>query len=170
MTDGQGERHRGLVEGLIDGREDWRNRIHALMGAAADRGARRLVMLDESFEDWPLGEPAFIDALSRWVASHRELVLLAADFGAILRRHPRWVTWRRTWGHTVRCLALHEDDRAEVPALFMADGVGVLQMADRRHWRGSLRSDPAAMAQAHERLEHLVQRGSPDFPVSVLGL
>ena len=29
---------------------------------------------------------------------------------------------------------------------------------------------PAAMAQAHERLEHLVQRGSPDFPVNVLGL
>ena len=38
MTDGNVERHAVLAEGPVDGREDWRRRIHALMDAAADRG------------------------------------------------------------------------------------------------------------------------------------
>jgi hypothetical protein len=97
-------------------------------------------------------------------------VVIAADFDQIARRHPRWVAWRRTWGHAVQCLALHEDDRAEVPGLFLVEGIAVAQLSDRRHGRGSLRDDAAALAQAVERLAHLQQRGSPDFPVTVLGL
>jgi hypothetical protein len=170
MTDGNDERHEDLQTGLIEGREAWRQAVTALMAQAVRRQARRLVMLDEDFADWPLGAPDVVDMLTRWVASHRELVVIAADFDQIARRHPRWVAWRRTWGHAVQCLALHEDDRAEVPGLFLVEGIAVAQLSDRRHGRGSLRDDAAALAQAVERLAHLQQRGSPDFPVTVLGL
>ena len=170
MTDAGDERHDAQLTGVLEGREAWRLAVHALMARAADAGARRLVMLDQDFSDWPLGEARFVDQLTRWVASHRELVLIAADFTDLGRRHPRWVTWRRNWGHAVQCLSLHEDDRADVPGLFMVEGIAVAQWVDRRHARGSVRDDPGAMAQARERLDHLQQRGSPDFPVTVLGL
>lgn len=170
MTDAGNERHPAVLTGVLEGRDAWRSAVHALMARAADAGARRLVLLDEDFADWPLGEAGFVDLLTRWVASHRELVLIAADFTDLGRRHPRWVSWRRTWGHAVQCLCLHEDDRAEVPGLFLVEGVAVAQLVDRRHWRGSVRDDAGAMAQSRERLDHLQQRGSPDFPVTVLGL
>src|SRR5437762_3131748 len=78
--------------------------IEALRGAllqALHDNVRELYWSDVDFVDWPLNEPALIDALTRWARPHHRLLLLAQHYDEIQRRHPRFVQWRRTWSHVV---------------------------------------------------------------------
>jgi hypothetical protein len=79
-----------------------RRRAQAIDVRRAGRRARDRVRRSATFADWPLNEPALIDALVRWVDSSRLLVVLAHSFDELARRQLRFVDWRRQWAHVVQ--------------------------------------------------------------------
>ncbi|WP_455566779.1 DUF7931 domain-containing protein [Piscinibacter sakaiensis] len=136
----------------------------------ADQGCRELWFVDRDFSDWPLGDRATVDELTRWAMGHRRLVLLAAHYDAVQRQHPRWVSWRRQWSHVVQCRAADEADVEALPTMVLAPGVLALRVHDRVRFRGRLSFQRADGVRDRDDLDAFLQRSSESFPVTNLGL
>ena len=54
--------------------------IRAALADAARAGCREIVLCDADFADWPLGERAVVESLTRWALRGRRLTLFAAGF------------------------------------------------------------------------------------------
>lgn len=135
------------------------------------RDARRIVCVDRDFAEWPLDEPALLDALAAWLRRpKRRLVLLADHFDEMPRRHARFVRWRADWAHAIDAFAPPADDRADLPTLLVDDGPVSVQLLDAVHWRGRCELDARHAQLWRENLDALLQRSEPAFPVSQLGL
>jgi len=80
---------------LIATRLEFQEALRAAFIECARIGSREIWMCDEDFADWPLNDGALIDALTQWAMPHRKLTVLARDYDEMLRKHPRWVEWRR---------------------------------------------------------------------------
>ena len=106
-----------LLEGRFEGRADFIQLVRDALGVAAQAGWRELILSDASFYDWPLGERAVIDSLNAWARGGRQLTLLAKNYDEVVRRHPRFVAWRTTWGHIIQCRACPNADALDVPAV-----------------------------------------------------
>lgn len=144
--------------------------LAALDTAAREPVATHLWLCDSDFAAWPLEQATVAEALSRWVRSHHRLTLLAADYGALAQRAPRWHAWRRQWSHVVRCLQVHEELAAHVPTLLFAPGVLALRLFDRERCRGRVLRSPLELTQCGEALDALSQRADEGLPVTTLGL
>jgi len=147
-----------------------REAIRATLAEAARAGCRELFLCDVDYADWPLGERAVIDSLTRWAYGHRRLTLFAVGFEALSQRHPRWLQWRRRWSHVVECRALEETEPGRVPSLLLAPGVATLRIFDTVHWRGSLSLAEADAIRCRETVDALMQRSVESFPATALGL
>lgn len=155
----------------IDSRSAFADALRWGFDSAFARDARRIVCVDRDFADWPLDDPALLDAITRWLKRPlRQWVLLAAGFDEVTRRHPRFVRWRADWAHGVPAYAPPEEDRIELPTLLVDDGPVVVQLFDAVHWRGRASLDPREARSWRENLDALLQRSTPDFPVNRLGL
>ena len=175
-SEGEGGRDARQDAGIaFEGPAGFAQALHALLDAAARGGARRICWCDADFAAWPLGEAAFVDALTRWARAGggpggRELVMIAAEYREIERLHPRFVTWQRDWSHVVQCLVPEDSFTAELPTLWI-DGLDqVLRVFDREHWRGRAGFDRVDRQRAREDFEAISQRASPGFSSVVLGL
>jgi len=155
---------------ILAGREACRQALRDGFAEAARAGCRELWLCDADYADWPLGERAVIDSLSKWAYSHRKLTVLAASFDELTRRHSRWLEWRREWSHVVDCRQLEEGDANDPPRLLLAPGLFAVRIFDVRHWRGGLSIDPVALVDSREAIDALVQRSSDALPVTTLGL
>ena len=147
-----------------------RDAIRATLAEAARAGCRELFLCDVDYADWPLGERAVIDSLTRWAYGHRRLTLFAVGFETLSQRHPRWLEWRRRWSHVVECRALEETEPGRVPSLLLAPGVATLRIFDTVHWRGSLSLAEADANPCREKVAALMQRSVESFPATALGL
>ena len=136
----------------------------------AQQGCLEIFLCDEDFEDWPLGEPAFIAALTAWAQTHRRLHLLARNYDGFARRHPRWVAWRRQWSHVVHCRSNEQLESAVCPCLVVAPGVLALRLSDRVHHRGRLMTQAADIQLAREQFDAVLQHSADAFPATTLGL
>jgi hypothetical protein len=133
------------------------------------QAARRIVCVDPDFADWPLDEPALLDALTAWLKRpQRKLVLLAADYDEVPRRHPRFVAWRASWAHAVDTFSPAE--HIELPTLLLDDGDLSVQLVDRTHWRGRVETDRRSACLWRDEVDAVLQRCEPAFPVYRLGL
>lgn len=138
---------------------------------ALDTRSRRLLWLDPDFSAWPLDDPALLDGLTAWLRlPQRRLVLLAHQFGAVERLHPRFVAWRRTWSHVVDAWTPSEGIAVKLPSLLIDDQRLCLQVFDTAQWRGRLSLDERAVHQWHDEIDALLQRCEAAFPVRPLGL
>lgn len=155
---------------IIQSRSEFHDALREAMTEIAQVGSRELFLCDEDFADWPLGEIALIELLTRWAMSHRKLTLLAQDFGAVVRSYPRFVAWRRQWSHIIEARALEQAEPGEIPTLLLAPGVVSLRLFDRVHWRGTLSHDAADAIRHREVLDEISQRASDAFPATTLGL
>lgn len=158
------------AEALITGREAvmqaWRESLLAATGA----GTREILGVDADFTDWPLDDPALLQALSRWArAPGRRLRLVGLDFALTERRHPRFGAWRRTWSHAFEALAPSEPERAELPGLWQLGATG-LRLLDRERWRLRRLTAASDLRQLAEESEAITQRCEPAWPATVLGL
>jgi hypothetical protein len=145
--------------------------LYALLGEAVARGARRVCWCDLDFAAWPLGEPDWIALLTRWArVGGRELVMVAADYRAVERLHPRFVAWRRDWSHVIQCLVPDESRRADPPTLWIDSLDQALRVFDRDHWRGRAGFDRVDRQRAREEFDAISQRATPGFSAVVLGL
>ena len=155
---------------IITSRNEFHDALRQSFDLVADEGCREVFIADPTFADWPLGERAVIESLTRWAYAHRKLTVLAQNFDEFTRRHPRWVEWRRQWIHVVECRALADDDAGKLAGLFLAPGLVTLRVLDADHYRASLSFDPADAIRVRDNLDALLQRSEEAFPATNLGL
>ena len=141
----------------------------ALCDAAA-RGVRELWWCDADFEAWPLNEPETIATLTAWARAHRRLTVCARSFDGVLRRHPRWVVWRRTWSHVVACRAIECTEQELLPTLLLAPPAWLLRVDGVQQPRGEWTANPAAQADVRRLIDAYLQRSVPAMPPTTLGL
>lgn len=158
-----------LPEGRFSGRDEFAGLIRLALATAAAQGWREIILCDPDFEDWPLGERAVAQALNDWSKTGRKLTMLAENYDALVRRHARFVTWRRTWAHIVEC---HQGQVAQPDSLLSAlwSPGWVVERLDLLRCSGIAGSEAARRVALTERLNEVLQHSSPAFPASTLGL
>jgi hypothetical protein len=169
MTDSAAHNPGGVPP--ITSRADFAAAVLWGVQTAAARQARQLWCVDRDFADWPLGAPALLDTLTRWLRlPQRRLVLLAATYDEVASRHPRFVRWRADWSHAVEAWSPPEELSATLPCVLVDDGPVSVQLHDALRWRGRASLEVRdALLWRHE-LDVVLQRSTPAFPVRQLGL
>lgn len=133
-------------------------------------GTRAITLVDVDFSPWPLDEPTVIEALTRWIRlPGRRLRLVGHRFDVIERDQSRFAGWRKPFLHAIECLTPTDVDPGDLPSLLMLDGCS-LELLDRERWQARLSRERRTLVLQRERLDALVQRCGPGWPVTVLGL
>lgn len=158
-----------LLQGRFEGREAFRQLIRDALARAAQEGWREIVLADADFADWPLGERAVAESLQAWSAGGRRCTLLALRYDDVVRRHARFVTWRRTWSHIVEARACAFADPLELPSALWSPG-WVMQRRDPQRCNGIAGSEPERRLLLRENLNEWLQKSSPGFAATTLGL
>jgi hypothetical protein len=159
----------GLADGRFDGRKTFQQTVRDALAAAANEGWRELILCDASFEDWPLGERAVAEALQAWSASGRHCILLAKRYDEVARRHARFVTWRKTWSHIIDARACPSADALELPSAIWSPA-WVMELRDKERLVGYAGREPERRVALREVLDEWLQKSSPAFPATTLGL
>lgn len=156
---------------VIDSRAGFHAALRWGVERAVARGARRLTWVDPDFASWPLDDATLLDALAGWLRRpDRQLMLLAATFDEVPRRHPRFVAWRRPWVHVVHGWQAPEDMGAAVPTLLHDDGPVLVRLIDPTHWRGRAALDAREARLVRDEVDALLQRSERSFAANQLGL
>lgn len=161
-----------MADEVLIGRSDCVQALRAMLLALAQQPspADELRAWSADFADWPLDEPAVLDALTQWLRpAGRRLSLLARDYDAVQRRLPRFAAWRRPWVHRIAAWRLADDQQPAEPAWLWSRTAGV-RWHDNVHWRGLLVHDRAALVQWREQTDAWLQHSEASWPVSPLGL
>lgn len=158
-----------LLQGRIEGPTQFASVIRLAFATAAEQGWREIVMCDANFESWPLGERAVAQSLNDWAKTGRTLTMLARNYDEVTRRHARFVTWRRTWAHTVTCRANTQLAADDFPSGLWSP-VWVCQKLDLVRSTGVAGFEPARRVALRERLDECLRLSSPAFAATTLGL
>ena len=170
MTSGQaGNALSMLPDGRFSGPTEFSALVRQALAVAAAQGWREMTWCDPDFGDWPLGERAVAQALGDWAKSGRKLTMLAEHYDAVLGRHARFVTWRRTWSHVVECRKSGAASKGRLPSALWSPG-WVMERLDGQRCTGVAGADPARCITLKERLSEYLSVSSPGFPATVLGL
>lgn len=158
------------VPRALAGRDDFRRAVTEVLQALPGSPVREAWLVDTDLADWPLGDPAVLEALVRWLRQpQRRLYLLAADFAPLARAQPRFAAWRRDWGHAVHCASPGDGEPRDLPCLLVA-APQCLELFDRERWRGVLDADRSKTTQRLEWVAAISQRSVPAWPVDTLGI
>ena len=158
-----------LPQGRFNGSTEFAEMIRLAFATAAAQGWRELILSDSSFEDWPLGERLVAQSLNDWSASGRKLTMLARNYDPLVRRHARFVTWRRTWSHLVTCRSNVAVSAEDFPSALWSP-VWAFQRLDLERCTGMAGGEPARRVQLREQLDECLRRSSPAFPATTLGI
>ncbi len=158
-----------LLQGRFEGREAFRQLVRDALVRAAEEGWREIILCDADFADWPLGERAVAQSLQDWSAGGRRCTLLARRYDDAVRRHARFVTWRRTWSHIIEARACASADPLELPSALWSPG-WVMQRLDPERCNGIAGSEPERRLLLRENLNEWLQKSSPGFAATTLGL
>jgi hypothetical protein len=143
--------------------------VRDALACAAREGWREIILCDADFEDWPLAERTVVDSLEAWSATGRHCTLLARRYDAVVRRHARFVTWRKTWSHIIDARSCAAADPSELPSAIWSPG-WVLQRVDAERCNGVSGSEPERRLMLHENLQEWLKKSSPSFSATTLGL
>jgi hypothetical protein len=155
----------------IDGHAGFAAAVHATLAAAFAREARVLLWVDEDFGSWPLDDAALLGALGSWLRRPlRQLRLLARDYDALARSHPRFARWRADWTHAIDARRPDPAMRAPLPTLVLDDGPVLLRLAQRDPPRGLAASDAQTAWQARDDIGPVWELAEPAWPLRPLGL
>ncbi|WP_431097109.1 hypothetical protein [Polaromonas aquatica] len=158
-----------LPEGRFTGLSGFTALIRQSFSVAAAQGWREIIVCDPDFGDWPLGERAVIQSLNDWSMTGRKFTMLAKTYDEILRKHARFVTWRRTWAHIVECRANASTAADEMPSALLGPG-WVFERLDAQRCTGVGGSEVARRVALRERINERLLKSSPSFPATTLGL
>lgn len=158
-----------LPAGRFEGRSDFLELIRRALAIAGEQGWREMIWCDDDFDDWPLGERELVQSLQAWGRTGRKLTMLAKNYDAIVRRHPRFVTWRQTFSHLIDCRADRSGASDVLPSALWSS-VWVFERLDIEHCSGMAGTEAARQVALKERLHERLLRSSPAFPASTLGL
>jgi hypothetical protein len=168
MSEGQAAAP-GLPEGRFEGREAFRQLVRDALAAAAREGWREIILSDADFGDWPLGERAVAESLQAWSSGGRRIVLLARNYDGVVRQHARFVQWRRTWSHIVTAVACPSADPLDLPSALWSPR-WVFERRDPERCVGWCGSEPERRVALRESLDAWMQKSTPSFPATTLGL
>jgi len=159
------------ADAAFEGAAGFAAALYQALEHAHAASARRLCWCDADFASWPLGEPAWVDLLTRWArGGARELVMVAAGYEAIERLHPRFAAWRRDFAHIVRCLVPEETHATALPTLWIDSVDQAVRVFDDEHMRGRAGFDRVDRQRAREEFDAIAQRGTAGFATVTLGL
>ena len=158
-----------LLQGPFRGRNEFSDLIRRTFAAAAVQGWREIIICDPNFEDWPLGERAVTQALGEWSKNGRKFTMLAKNYDEVLRKHPRFVTWRKTWSHIVECRVSASTPADVLPSALWAPG-WVMERLDLTHCVGMAGPEVSRRVNLKERLNEWLLKSSLSFPATTLGL
>jgi hypothetical protein len=158
-----------LPAGRFSGPGEFANLIRAAFAGAAQAGWNEIIICDRSFEDWPLGERVLAQSLGDWARSGRKMTVLAKNFDEVVRRHARFVSWRRTWAHVVECRSNGSVSADDFPSAFWSPA-WVCQRLDIERCTGFSGAEAARRVALRERLDECLRRSSPAFPATTLGI
>ena len=158
-----------LHEGRFTGPREFAQLIRAAFENAATQGWREIILIDSNFEAWPLGERSVAQSLHDWSRAGRKLTILAKTYDEVVRRHARFVSWRRTWGHIVECRSMASVSAADFPSALWSPA-WVFQRLDRVRSTGFAGSEPVRRIALKEELDECLRKSSPAFAASTLGL
>lgn len=158
------------LDRLITARSEFHQALHSALERIAEQGCREVFLCDDDFDDWPLGDPAMIALLIAWAQGHRRFHVVARSFDGFVRRHPRWVAWRRQWSHVVQCRTVEQLEPGACPTLLVAPGVVALRLADRVHYRGRLTTQAVEIKLTRDQFDAVSQQSTDAFPATTLGL
>lgn len=165
---------RPIRTGLVESAEEVRQMLRQALLLAGEQGGRELCCMDADFVGWPLSDPELLDALHHWALPHRRLRLLAADYEALRRVHPRFVQWRQLHDHVVSARAydpVEAIDRGQPAPQGLVLAPGLLAMRLWSPVRASLSlRDSREEALAREWFDAIEQRSADSFASSTLGL
>lgn len=156
---------------VIDTRSGFRQAVQQAVERATAARAREMWWADAHFQHWPLDEPAFVEAVDRFVhLPQRRIVLFTFDFQALARQFPRFVQWRRHWSHCVHGHRPLELEPASLETLLLADSGDLVTLVDPPRFRGSSQCGGIEPALARARIDAISQRSEEAFTSVVLGL
>ncbi|MDN3921891.1 hypothetical protein [Roseateles violae] len=162
------------ASGLFEGYVAYGEALRETLLQACASGCREQFWIDAGFVDWPLSEPALLEALSSWARlPGRRLHLLALDYEDLRRRHPRFVQWRAAFGHCVEARAYEPQSGGAGLAAALFTGGGALlslRLFDAQQWRGSVSREASDGLRTREWFDALAQRSSESFAATTLGL
>lgn len=158
-----------LPAGRFAGREAFQQLVRDALACAAREGWRELILCDADFSDWPLGERAVAQSLQDWSANGRRCTLLARRYDEVVRRHARFVAWRRSRDHIIEARACRAADSLEFPSAIWSPG-WVMQRLDQERCVGFSGAEPERRVLLRESLQESLLQSSPSFPSSTLGL
>ncbi len=158
-----------LPVGRFTGPTEFAALIRLALGAAASQGWSEIILSDRSFEDWPLGERVVSQSLQDWSRSGRKLTMLAKNYDELIRRHARFVTWRRTWAHIIDCRSNTSMSADDFPSAIWSPA-WVCQRLDLDRCTGISGVEPARRVLLKERLDECLRRSSAAFPATTLGI
>ncbi|MBT9458608.1 MAG: hypothetical protein IV097_18450 [Burkholderiaceae bacterium] len=154
-------------------RSDFVEALRHGLELSAEKGCREMWWCDSDYADWPLSEPAFLDALTRWCLPHRRLVMVAQTYDEVRHSHSRFVQWRTRFSHVLDARQYGEDgdETQEVlPTLMLAPTVVTVRLFDKHVWRGSVSYEKADEIRARDLVDAIAQRSTPSFASTTLGL
>lgn len=154
-------------------RSDFVEALRQGLNLAAEKGCREMWWCDSDYADWPLSEPAVLDALTRWCLPHRRLVMVAQTYDEVRHSHSRFVQWRTRFSHVLDARQYGEegDETQEVlPTLMLAPTVVTVRLFDKHVWRGSVSYEKADEIRARDMVDAIAQRSTPSFASTTLGL
>lgn len=150
--------------------------LRQLLIEAFTQKARRVVVLDLDFVQWPWSDPELLHHMAQWGRLGRRLEMLAPSYAACARRHPRFFQWRQHFDHLLQIGSFEPREVGpDWPACLMAAADGpVLRVLEFEHGRATwARSGPHAAAERHavfEFFDGISQRSEPAWPYTELGL
>ncbi|HEY9064038.1 MAG TPA: hypothetical protein VIO33_03585 [Burkholderiaceae bacterium] len=154
----------------IASRSEFHAALRSALAEAAAHGCRELWLCDRDFADWPLGERVVVESFAQWAGSHRRLTLIACHFDEVVRRHARWVEWRRTWSHIVHCRSNTELEGSEMPSVLLASDLLSVSLVDPVRYRGRASHDASHASRCREMIDAVLQRSEEAFPVTTAGI
>jgi hypothetical protein len=158
-----------LPAGRFSGREAFGELVRDALACAARERWREIILSDADFEDWSLGERAVAESLAAWSATGGHVTLLARRYDAVVRRHARFVTWRKTWSHIIEARSCPSADPLELPSAIWSPR-WVMQRLDLERCTGVSGNEPDRRLLLRERLGECLKKSSPGFAATTLGL
>lgn len=157
------------------GRPEFERLLVEALAWVAEQGCREVHAWDASFVDWPLSDASVLASLTAWARQGRHLFLLAQQYDDVVRRHPRFVRWRRDFGHCVMARVVDSEMKLEgAPDSLLlaasADETLTLRLFDRHLWRGEVSLDAGQRVRALEWFDAIAQRSGESFASTTLGL
>ena len=154
----------------VSSRSDFIALARGLLATLDKSSGRDITLVDIDFSPWPLDDAQVVDALTRWIQlPGRRLHLVGTRFDIVERTQARFAAWRKPFAHAVQCLTPTEVDPGDVPSLLLFDA-GCLELLDRERWQARWSTERRTCVLQRERVDALLQRCEPAWPVTVLGL